>query len=107
MKGENTSSAIQKGKTPSLAPHRESVAARRPSVDEPTSPMNIRAGGKLKKRNPAEAAAMIRLTARNASCPAVQPMAAKVPNPNTAMPPANPPHGQRDDRPAEWNGDRR
>ena len=61
IKGENTSTAIQTGKTPSLAPHRESVAASRPSVDDPVSPMNMRAGGKLKIRNPANAAAMIRL----------------------------------------------
>jgi hypothetical protein len=63
MKGENINIPNHRGKSPARSAHKDNAAARNPSVEDPVSPMKIRAGGKFHIRNPAAAAAITKDTA--------------------------------------------
>src|SRR3990172_4256471 len=90
IKGENTNMATHNGNIPSRLAHNEKAATRNPSVDEPTSPMNIFAGGKLKTTNPKADDAITRHNVAYNNSPACNPRIANVTKPMTAIPPAKP-----------------
>ena len=69
---------------------REKVAASKPRTEEPRSPRKIRAGGKLCRRKPPAAATTTPLASAKPRSPPSQPSSARVPKPNTAIPPAKP-----------------
>src|SRR4030042_1060865 len=84
------SSGTSNGHTCCIAPAMPNDAARNPSGIDPASPMNTRAGGKLKRRNARADAA---IAAQNAASPGASPSiaaSASAPKPIAAMPPANP-----------------
>jgi hypothetical protein len=90
MKGEKISRPSQNASSRSWFAHNSDAAARKPSVDAPVSPMNIRAGGKFQTRKPRAEAAIAPLTSANGAFPCAAPTIARVPKPMAAMPPANP-----------------
>src|SRR5262245_10069610 len=90
MKGENTATGNHQGQSPSRQPASDKAAARNPIGTEPASPMKSRAGGKLKSRNAAPAAATIAHSAASAASPPTQAPAPRHENPITVIPPASP-----------------
>ena len=89
IKGENTSTAIQTGKHRLLHP-KGKCCSKETQRGRSNVTHKYACRRKLKMRNPADAAATIKLIKKNMSCSAIHPITAKTPNPNTAMPPAKP-----------------
>src|SRR6266704_2115349 len=90
MKGEKTTAGNQSGQSPSRHPARDKAAVRKPIGTEPASPMKSRAGGKLKSRNAAPAAATMAQPISKASSPLIQAPIPRNEKPNAVIPPASP-----------------